>query len=118
MFVYTVYFSVGDDKVLEACRAFYEGTLGLTIETEVPDHSVWFKAGEMTLGFHVGDPPGNPAAINIGLVVDDVQSEFERLRDLGVPVVREPYRPAWAAQATVIADPAGHAVTLATPEMA
>jgi predicted enzyme related to lactoylglutathione lyase len=116
MFVNTVYFCAGDEAMLGACRVFYEETLGLTLDSAVPDHSVWFKVGQMTLGFHVGDPPVNPAAINIGLVVDDVEREVERLRDLGVPIVREPYRPGWATQAAVVADPAGHAVTLATPE--
>jgi catechol 2,3-dioxygenase-like lactoylglutathione lyase family enzyme len=114
----TVILNTGDSGGLGEVRRWYEDNLGLTPDSEVPDHSVWYQVGPTLLGLHVGDRLQNPASACIGFEVDDVDDLFERLRARGVAFDGEPASKRWGARAVSAFDPVGHTVTLMTPDRA
>lgn len=114
MRVTTVILNVGDAAGLETARRWYEDFLGLTVDMEIPDHSVWYRPGEIVLGLHVGVPAANAASTCVGFEVDDVDELFERLSATGVKFDGEPVDKSWGARAVSTHDPVGHTVTLAT----
>ncbi|OGO91767.1 MAG: hypothetical protein A2Y17_13500 [Clostridiales bacterium GWF2_38_85] len=64
--------------------------------------------------------PGNvPRAeicnIQLGLEVDDVDSEFERLSSLGMTVTQQPETYPWGRRAMQIRDPDGNYINLSCP---
>jgi catechol 2,3-dioxygenase-like lactoylglutathione lyase family enzyme len=76
-----VWYQVRD---LEAARAFYRDTLGLT-EDYVDDEGRWarMRRGPMDIVVAEGDPQEAGVAV---IDVDDVKAEAERLRATGVEV--------------------------------
>lgn len=114
MRVTTVILNVGGAADLETARRWYEDVLGLTVDMEIPDHSVWYRPGVMVLGLHVGVPAGNAASTCVGFEVDDVDELFQRLSAAGVKFDGAPVDKSWGARAVSTHDPVGHTVTLAT----
>ena len=112
--VTTVILNVGDAAGLESTRRWYEDVLGLTVDTEIPGHSVWYRPGELVLGLHVGSPSDNAAGTCVGFEVDDVDELFQRLSGSGVQFDGEPVNKSWGARAVSTHDPVGHTITLAT----
>ena len=114
MRVTTVILNVGESADLETARRWYEDVLGLTVDTEIPDHSVWYRPGEIVLGLHVGVPAANASSTCVGFEVDNVDELFQRLSASGVKFDGEPVDKSWGARAVSTHDPVGHTVTLAT----
>lgn len=110
----TVILNVGESDGLEEVRRWYEDVLELTVSSEEPGHSVWYEAGEITLGLHVGIPLQHAERITVGFDVDDVDELFRRLSAKGVPFDGQPVDKPWGARAVSTHDPLGHTVTLAT----
>lgn len=115
MRITTVILNVGDNAGLSATRRWYEDVLGLSVDSEVPRHSVWYQAGSIVLGLHVGDRLVNPERACIGFEVDDVDALFRELSSAGVRFDGEPVDKPWGARAVSTHDPVGHTVTFATP---
>ena len=111
----TVYLEVGDPEAVDACREFYTAHLGLHVTSDEPGESVWLDAEGIRLGFHIGSPSGNPAAINLSFEVRDVDEEARRLADAGLKIVQAPVEVPWGGRVMTLLDPAGHAVWLSEP---
>lgn len=112
----TVYLDVGSAETVAACRDFYTTVLGLRLTSEEPNESVWVDAGGGTsIGFHTGSPPGNPAAVNICLRVDDVDAAAAAIESRGATLAQHPRDAHWGDRVASLHDPAGHAVWLLGP---
>ena len=68
---------------LDAARAFYAGTLGLTVD-ELTEDWVRLSRGTTVIGLAPGEPDPEGAVAMID--VDDIKAETERLRAAGVEV--------------------------------
>jgi predicted enzyme related to lactoylglutathione lyase len=97
---------------------FYSDTLGLKT-SEIGDEFAVFDLGgaqQLALGVHseVKGRSKEPNRVMVNLDVDDIQSEYERLKAKGVQFVREPSAEP-AADGTIIAtlqDPDGNTLQL------
>ena len=69
------------------------------------------KAGPLTLGFHVGDPPSNPWAFNLGFTVADVDATCAELEQKGISISVAPFGAPWGRAASLV-DPNGFTVWL------
>jgi predicted enzyme related to lactoylglutathione lyase len=79
------------------------GTLAIGSDKTVP----LFGAGS-------AEPAANRSAI-VEFLVEDVDAEFERLRDRVTDVVTEPTTMPWGNRALLVRDPDGNLVNLFTP---
>jgi catechol 2,3-dioxygenase-like lactoylglutathione lyase family enzyme len=109
----SVILTVGEWSMVERCRDWYVGHLGLACSRELTGESSWLDAGEVEVGFHTGRAAEAPA-VTLSFVVADVDSEVERLRADGVEIADPEDKP-WGARAATTRDPAGHEVILMTP---
>ena len=111
----TIFLEVGDASVMEACRDWYAKHFGLAVTSDEPGHSAWLDAGNgVTIGFHEGEPTGNPSAVNLSFDVADVDAEAARLQSEGVTLAAEPWDAPWGARVATMVDPAGHGVWIST----
>ena len=100
--------------VPELSRRFYRDTLGLAVYREFgpPDSPslVFFLGG----GFlEVSGFPGVGAAgAALWLQVRDLAAEHDRLREAGVPILREPRVEPWGLREMWLADPDGLRIVL------
>lgn len=94
-------------------RAFYLDQLGLQVSF---DHERYLgvragKAGSCELGFMQPDAEHPDTFDGLGIcfaiVVENADTECERLRNAAVPILQEPTDMPWGARAFVIADPNG-----------
>lgn len=95
-------------------RMFGEPTMDMS------GYTGWDMAGAwITVGPHdeVKGQNAQPGRLIWNLVTQDVTAEFERLRDAGATVVREPYNPGDEGDSLVatLADPDGNYFQVATP---
>lgn len=108
----TIYLEAGSWNDVAALRDFYRDTLRLSVRSVEDGESVWFDAGGTSLGFHVGEPSGNPGAINLSFNVDDLDAVAARLKDEGVTLVQEPTAVPWGGRVATLYDPRGHGIWL------
>ena len=101
---------VGTPDDLAVARRWYEASLGLRVNSVVPDHSVWLDLGaDAELGLHIGEPVGTPEQLIVGLQVDDVDRSYDELRGRGVVFDGPPEDREWGRRAATT-DPTGHTV--------
>jgi lactoylglutathione lyase len=98
-----------------ACRDFYMTHLGHTVVEESPRYVMVAAGDGCRLGFHVGDPVGNPERVQLHFDVDDVDVAYQRLRDAGIDFEQQPTDMPWGVRAASCRDPAGHTVELIAP---
>jgi predicted enzyme related to lactoylglutathione lyase len=104
--------------------AFYEMVTGVTavwgndlfaeIPTVVGTLAIGSDKTVPLFGQGSAEPAANRSAI-IEFIVDDVDSEFERLREQLSEVVTEPTTMPWGNRALLFRDPDGNLVNLFTP---
>jgi catechol 2,3-dioxygenase-like lactoylglutathione lyase family enzyme len=96
-------------------RRFYRDALGLAVHREFgpPDEPglVFFTGGGFLEVSGRGTPRGL-AGMALWLQVRDVAAEHRRLRDAGVPVLREPRREPWGLVEMWVEDPDGLRIVL------
>jgi catechol 2,3-dioxygenase-like lactoylglutathione lyase family enzyme len=112
----TVILNVGDPAGLARTRRWYEAHLGLAVDSEAVDHSIWYRVGALRLGLHVGTPLANPENVCLTFEVPDVDELYDQLRETGIEFDGEPTDKQWGARAVTTYDPIGHMITLATPQ--
>jgi len=95
---------------------FYQEKLGLEFEFSSPKHGyASFKAGPVGLGIAV---PGPDEAhligrhTGLGMDVTDLESEYERLTELGVIFKMPPTKQPWGGFIALMADPDGNVLYL------
>jgi predicted enzyme related to lactoylglutathione lyase len=100
-----------------ALAAFYEKVFGRPADMSEGGYFGWQVGGcFLTVGEHseVHGQSKEPARIILNLETKAVQAEFERLKKLGVTVIKEPYGMDEGSIAT-LADPDGNFIQLMTP---
>ena len=105
----------------ETHRAFYRDVLRLTETSgwDAPgDRGSFLAAGEAELEVMeqdlvtAGVLPGAEPGWHLALQVEDLEAEYARLRELGVPVAREIVLHPWGSRDFVVRDPAGNPIIL------
>lgn len=111
------YIDAGPWEVVARLRDFYRDVIGLSVQIEQADESVWFQRadGSRQLGFHVGSPVTGAGSINLCFRVASVDAEIERLCAAGVVLVDQPWDAPWGDRIATFNDPAGHTVWLLGP---
>ena len=101
---------------IEAMTRFYGQTLGLPRIEKYQDPV--FLAAETNLRLldhsQIQAPTKEPARLQINLFIQDVQAEYDRIRqaDPAVRVQRPPERESWGGLVTTLQDPDGNFVQL------
>ncbi len=104
----------------QALTAFYEKVIGRPADMQDGSYAGW-QVGScyLTIGEHseVQGQSKEPARMMLNFETKTVQAEFERLKQLGVTVIKEPYdmtdgQGGWIA---TLADPDGNYIQLMTP---
>jgi lactoylglutathione lyase len=105
--------------------AFYADQLGFEpFYRQPPDGAadyVGLRLGESRLGIVTAEAPrhlfgaeiGDAPRFELWVVVEDVDATVGRLRERGVPVLREPEDMPWGERLGYVADPDGNPVALA-----
>jgi catechol 2,3-dioxygenase-like lactoylglutathione lyase family enzyme len=99
-----------------AVRDWYTSHLGLTVADEtarfvrLADHT-----GKPCVAFHIGEPIEHPEQAQLHFEVDDVDTEYERLRAAGLKFDEPPTDKPWGWRVAAVRDPAGHTVELVKP---
>ena len=101
----------------KALGEFYTGALGRDPDMQDGAWSGWSVGGWwLSIGEHseVHGGAAEPQRVILNLETPDVQGEFERIRDAGATVVKEPYelQGTWIA---TFADPDGNYFQLMSP---
>jgi predicted enzyme related to lactoylglutathione lyase len=104
--------------------AFYEKVTGVTavwgselfaeIPTPIGTLAIGSEETVSLFGAGSAEPAANRSAI-LEFIVDDVDSEYDRLRDRVGEVVAEPTTMPWGNRALLLRDPDGNLVNLFTP---
>ena len=104
--------------------AFYERITGTPVEWSTPDFAeLRTPAGTLAIGstrtvalFGAGSarPADNHTAI-LEFLVDDVDAEYDRIRQVPTEFVNEPTTMPWGNRSLLIRDPDGNLVNLFTP---
>ncbi|OBK65194.1 VOC family protein [Mycobacterium sp. 1165178.9] len=100
--------------------AFYRDVIGLRVRIE-GDGYVEFEMENTKFSLFersklpelIGRDGGNPPCGEIGFLIDDVDAEAERLRELGVEILRGPVDRPWRERTLHVADPDGNIVEFA-----
>lgn len=102
---------------LEVVAAFYEKLFGRPADMNDGGYAGWQVGnGFLMVGAHseINGQSKEPARIILNIETSAVKEEFERLKALGVTVIKEPYdmEGGWIA---TLADPDGNYLQLMTP---
>lgn len=100
--------------------AFYRDVIGLRVRIE-GDGYVEFEMENTKFSLFersklpelIGRDGGNPPCGEIGFLIDDVDAEAERLRGLGVDILRGPVDRPWRERTLHVADPDGNIIEFA-----
>jgi lactoylglutathione lyase len=99
---------------------FYRDVIGLEVRIEGDgyvefemDNTKFALFERSKLPMLIGRDGGNPPCGEIGFLVDDVDSEAERLRALGAEVLSGPMDRPWHERTLHIADPDGNVIEFA-----
>ena len=106
-------------KQPQVLAAFYEKVLGKPAEMIDEENGFWgWQVGSTFLGIlnhsEMGGSAKDPGRVMINFETSQVKDEFERIRDDGATVVREPYEMGGGWIAT-LADPDGNYFQLMPP---
>lgn len=100
--------------------AFYQKVFGKDPEMEGEGYTGFLVgSGFITIGPHdkVHGKSANPERILLNFETEDVEGEFNRVKELGTTVIAEPYHPSEAEDMWIatFADPDGNYFQLMTP---
>ncbi len=101
-------------EMVTAASAVWGNELFAQIPTSVGTLAIGSDKTVPLFGDGSAEPAANRSAI-VEFLVDDVDAEFERLRDRVGEVVTEPTTMPWGNRALLFRDPDGNLVNLFTP---
>lgn len=101
-------------EVVTGFEAVWANELFAEIPTPVGALAIGSEKTVPLFGVGSAEPAANRSAI-IEFIVDDVDAEYERLRDALADVVTEPTTMPWGNRALLFRDPDGNLVNLFTP---
>lgn len=100
--------------------AFYRDVLGLKVRIEGDGYVEFDMANTKFSLFErsklpelIGREGGNPPCSEIGFLIEDVDEEAHRLRELGVKILSGPMDRPWHERTLHIADPDGNVIEFA-----
>jgi lactoylglutathione lyase len=86
--------------------AFYRDILGLKIKQEWSNYVIFDLPGTLTFAVMLGGKKGRKEAMpNVYFAVENVDKEYEALKEKGVKFVESPKKQYWGGYAAVFADP-------------
>jgi lactoylglutathione lyase len=105
---------------LERSVTFYRDVIGLSVRIE-GDGYVEFQMENTKLSLFdrsklpelIGREGGNPPCGEIGFLIDDVDGEAERLKELGAEILSGPVDRPWRERTLHVADPDGNIIEFA-----
>ncbi|MDN3693774.1 VOC family protein [Chryseobacterium tructae] len=112
-------------KDISQSVAFYEKAMGLTAQwytedfAELTTNSITIAIGstrtmKMFGGEHLTESNGQISTI-IEFMVDDVDSEYEKIKNLTDHIVQEPTTMPWGNRSLLFCDPDGNLINFFTP---
>jgi len=117
----------------DAALAFYRDTLGLDVRMDVARESFrWITVGSpsqpgvaiVLTNYLNGSPADNDAlealiakgALNgVHFKSDDLDADFEKVRDAGAEIIQEPTEQPWGTRDFAVRDPSGNLVRIDQP---
>ena len=100
----------------DACLAFYRDTLDLPLETADENFAQFATQGTKLYLHRLGDKtPLRKHAIEIHFEVPDVDAEYKRLQEKGVPFEHLPGNMPWGTRMAALRDPEGNAIEIVGP---
>jgi predicted enzyme related to lactoylglutathione lyase len=87
---------IWSEDIQKSLLPFYRDVLGLPLSVDTPEFVVLGSGGPgtpaVTLGTHseVRGNNADPARHMVGLLTDDIQADFQRLKSKGVEFIEEP----------------------------
>jgi lactoylglutathione lyase len=100
---------------LQASKRFYVDVLGLNVPYEDEEMVQVQGRGEFSLLLEVDDDKKGGTGIDLELLVDDVDAEFERLKQAGVSFDADPEDMYWGARHAFFKDPDGYTLSIFRP---
>ena len=105
---------------LTRSAAFYRDVIGLKVRIEGDgyieyemDNTKFSLFERSKLPELIGRGGGNPPCGEVGFLIDDVDAEADRLRELGVEILSGPVDRPWHERTLHIADPDGNIIEFA-----
>lgn len=99
------WFEVKVTNIKEAL-AFYRDLLDIKVKDEWSNYVMFDLPGTMTFAIMLGGRKGRKeGAPNIYFAVENVDTEYERLKEKGVRFVEPPKKQYWGGYAALFADP-------------
>lgn len=108
---------IGTDKH-EEMAAFYKKVFQKDPDMDEGGYTGWLVGKTFfTVADHseIKGESKEPQRIILNLDTDEVKEEFERIKDLGAKVIKEPYAPGDGYWIATLADPDGNYFQLVTP---
>lgn len=91
---------------LKKAIAFYRDVLGLKVKQEWSNYVIFDLSGTTTFALMLGGRKGRKEGTpNIYFAVENLNEEYERLKEKGVNFVEPPKKQYWGGYAAVLADP-------------
>jgi len=94
---------------------WYSSYADCRIMTATPAFVMLDAGSDTAIAFHVGEPPGQPGAVQFHLDVEDVDATVRRLEAAGIVFDEQPTDQPWGVRSASCRDPAGHGVEFVTP---
>ena len=86
--------------------AFYRDVLGLKVKKEWSSYVIFDLPGTLTFAIMLGGKKGRKeGAPNIYFAVEDLDAEYEKLKEKGVNFIEPPKKQYWGGYAALFADP-------------
>jgi len=86
--------------------AFYRDVLGLKVKKEWPYYVIFDLPGTLTFAITLGGKKGRKeGAPNIYFAVEDLNAEYEKLKEKGVNFIEPPKKQYWGGYAALFTDP-------------
>ena len=97
--------------------AFYRDVLGLKVKNEWPNYVIFDLPGTLTLAIMLGGKKGRKeGAPNIYFAVEDLDAEYEKLKEKGIKFIASPKKQYWGGYAALFADPDENLFYLVQPK--
>ena len=85
---------------------FYRDVLGLKVKKDWTNYVIFDLPGTLTFAIMLGGKKGRKEGVpNIYFAVENVDAEYERLKEKGVKFIEPPKKQYWGGYAALFADP-------------
>jgi catechol 2,3-dioxygenase-like lactoylglutathione lyase family enzyme len=100
---------------MERSLRFYRDVLGFEVQFTNGDPVSFAVMKQGGAELHLSIQPGKAGSLHAHLMIDDLDSVYERLRQAGAAVRQPPKVQPWGLRDVVVADPDGNTFEIAQP---